>query len=62
MQAIYAMTVHTSQGSTFGHAFVDVGDIRRRERSNLLEMQQLLYVAATRPSQALVLVGAGAAA
>lgn len=62
MQAVYAMTVHTSQGSTFGHAFVDVGDIRRRERSNLLEMQQLLYVAATRPSQALVLVGAGAIA
>lgn len=62
MQAIYAMTVHTSQGSTFGHAFVDVGDIRRRAKSNVLEAQQLLYVAATRPSQALVLVGAGAVA
>lgn len=62
MQAIYAMTVHTSQGSTFGHAFVDIGDIRRRARSNPLECQQLLYVAATRPSQALVLVGAGGVA
>lgn len=62
MQAVYAMTVHTSQGSTFGNTFVDVGDIRRRARSNVLETQQLLYVAATRPSTALVLVGTGEAA
>lgn len=58
VQAIYAMTVHTSQGSTFGHVFVDVPDIRKRGRTNKLEMKQLLYVAATRPSEALILVGA----
>ncbi|MBN8927436.1 MAG: hypothetical protein BGO51_06540 [Rhodospirillales bacterium 69-11] len=57
MQSIYGMTVHTSQGSTFQKAFVDVGDIRRRERDNLLEAQQLFYVAVTRPSEALYLVG-----
>jgi exodeoxyribonuclease-5 len=56
MQNIYAMTVHTSQGSTFGNAFVDVSDIRRRASSNVLETQQLLYVAVTRPTDALVLV------
>jgi exodeoxyribonuclease V len=58
VQSIYAMTVHVSQGSTFRNAFVDVRNIRQRERSNLLEMQQLLYTAATRPSHALVLAGA----
>jgi len=59
LQSIYSMTVHNSQGSTFKNAFVDLPDIRRRVDSNLLEAQQMLYVAATRPSQALVLVGAG---
>lgn len=58
LQNIYAMTVHTSQGSTFRNVFVDVPDIRRRVQSNTLEAQQLFYVAATRPSHALVLVGA----
>ena len=56
-QAIYALTVHNSQGSTFQNAFVDIRDIRRRQRDNLLEFQQLLYVAATRPSQRLILIG-----
>jgi hypothetical protein len=59
VQSIYAMTVHVSQGSTFRNAIMDVRNIRLRERSNLLEMQQLLYTAATRPSHALVLAGAG---
>ncbi|MFH5927130.1 ATP-dependent DNA helicase [Roseomonas xinghualingensis] len=58
LQSIYAMTVHTSQGSTFRNAFVDLPDIRRRADSNILETQQMLYVAATRPTHALVLVGA----
>lgn len=58
LQAIYAMTVHTSQGSTFRNVFMDVPDIRRRVASNLLEAQQLFYVAATRPTHALVLIGA----
>lgn len=56
MQSVYAMTVHCSQGSTFGSVFMDVGDIARRARSNLLECQQMLYVAATRPSTSLILV------
>jgi exodeoxyribonuclease-5 len=57
LQAPYAMTVHTSQGSTFRNVFVDIADIRKRV-DNVLEMQQLLYVAVTRPSHALVLVNA----
>ncbi|MBX9594676.1 MAG: AAA family ATPase [Roseomonas sp.] len=60
LQSIYALTTHNSQGSTFANAFVDVPDIRRRVDTNLLEAQQMFYVAATRPSKALVLVGAGA--
>ena len=35
-----------------------VADMKRRARSNLLEAQQLFYVAATRPSHALILVNA----
>jgi energy-coupling factor transporter ATP-binding protein EcfA2 len=57
LQSIYSLTVHTSQGGTFGSVFVDLPDIRRREQTNLLEAQQMLYVAATRPSQRLVVVG-----
>ncbi|WP_308719041.1 AAA family ATPase [Komagataeibacter xylinus] len=57
LQAVYAMTVHTAQGSTFGRVFVDVGDISRRAATNVLEAQQLLYVAATRPTTAMILTG-----
>lgn len=57
LQSVYALTVHTAQGSTFGSVFLDVADIRRREKTNPLEMQQLLYVGATRPSKTLILVG-----
>ncbi|WP_231289926.1 C-terminal helicase domain-containing protein [Komagataeibacter europaeus] len=57
LQAVYAMTVHTAQGSTFGRVFVDIGDITRRAATNVLETQQLLYVAATRPSTAMILTG-----
>jgi exodeoxyribonuclease-5 len=57
LQSVYAMTTHTSQGSTFKNCFVDIGDIRRRAASNLLETQQLLYVAVTRPTHALILLG-----
>ncbi len=59
LQSIYALTVHNSQGSTFRNTFVDVPDIRRRAESNVLEAQQLLYVTATRPTHALILVGVG---
>ena len=57
LQSIYSMTVHVSQGSTFGTVFVDVPDIRRRERDNLLEMQQLLYTAITRPTHRVIVAG-----
>lgn len=62
LQAVFALTCHNSQGSTFGSVFLDVADIRRRERDNLLETQQLAYVGATRPKTALMLVGVGEAA
>ena len=58
LQSIYALTVHKSQGSTIGSVFVDLPDIRRREDTNLLEAQQMLYVAVTRPSKRLIVVGA----
>ena len=57
LQSIYALTVHKSQGSTIGSVFIDLPDIRRREETNLLEAQQMLYVAATRPSKRLIVVG-----
>ena len=56
LQSIYALTVHKSQGSTIGSVFVDLPDIRRREETNLLEAQQMLYVAVTRPSKRLIVV------
>lgn len=57
LRPVYALTCHSSQGSTFDNVFVDVPDMTKRERFNPLEMQQLLYVAVTRPRFALVLVG-----
>jgi energy-coupling factor transporter ATP-binding protein EcfA2 len=56
LQSIYSLTVHTAQGGTFGSVFLDLPDIRRRERTNLLEAQQMMYVAVTRPSQRLIVV------
>jgi hypothetical protein len=52
----YATTVHSAQGMTIGNAaFVDVDDIaRQRHRDDILLRLQLLYVAATRPREALV--------
>jgi hypothetical protein len=52
----YATTVHSAQGMTIGRAaFVDVHDIaRRRHSDDTLLRLQLLYVAATRPREALV--------
>jgi exodeoxyribonuclease-5 len=53
----YATTVHSAQGMTIANAaFVDVDDIARpRHRDDTLLRLQLLYVAATRPREALVL-------
>lgn len=56
-QAVYARTVHTSQGETHKHTFLDIPDIRRRMHDNPLEMQQLCYVGATRPTTSLILAG-----
>lgn len=58
LQHVYAMTAHTSQGSTFGHCFIDVADIRKKEIQSPRECQQLAYVALTRASQAAVIIGA----
>ncbi len=43
------------------HSFASrsVFDTRQREDSNLLEAQQMLYVAVTRPSKRLIGVGQG---
>lgn len=57
LRPLYALTVHSSQGSTFKHAIVDVEDISRREVSNILECQQMLYVAVTRPTDTVILGG-----
>ena len=47
----YAITVHRSQGSTFGTVFLDVIDIQKQKV--LQEQLKLLYVGATRPANEL---------
>lgn len=56
LSANYAMTVHTSQGSTFRCEFMDTNDILKRQKDNLLEAQQLVYVGLTRPTDMVFLV------
>lgn len=56
-QAVYARTVHTAQGETHTHTFLDIADIGRRARDNPLEAQQLCYVGATRPTTSLIIAG-----
>lgn len=51
----YACTVHKSQGSTYDVAFIDFGDVYRSREMRA----RLMYVAATRPSQFLVMVHNG---
>ena len=48
----HAITVHKSQGSTYGCAIVDVRDIMRNPDGE--ERRRLLYTAVTRPSDRLV--------
>nr|DAW65064.1 MAG TPA: ATP dependent DNA helicase [Caudoviricetes sp.] len=48
----HAITVHKSQGSTYGTAIVDVRDILRNPDGK--ERQRLLYTAVTRPSDRLI--------
>lgn len=57
LRPLYALTVHSSQGSTFKWAVVDVGDIAKREEANMLECQQLFYVALTRATDGVILGG-----
>jgi hypothetical protein len=57
MQAPYCLTVHNSQGSTFHNSFIDIADIRQRQKTDLLECQKLLYTAVTRASTAVMLLG-----
>lgn len=52
----YACTVHKSQGSTYDVAFCDFPDIYRSREMRA----RLLYVAATRPAQFLVMAHSGA--
>lgn len=51
----HACTVHKSQGSTYRQVFVDVGDIGRCTRSDVIV--RLVYVALTRPSTAAIVTG-----
>jgi exodeoxyribonuclease-5 len=58
----YALTVHRSQGSSYVYVFVDVGNFkgnncryRTESGERVLERNQLLYVALTRPSERLII-------
>lgn len=51
---IYAITIHTSQGSTFKNVFVDNNDMNKLRR-NHVERNKLKYVAFTRASHRLVI-------
>lgn len=55
LRPLYALTVHSSQGSTFKWAVVDVRDIAKRQEANMLECQQLFYVAMTRATDGVIL-------
>lgn len=50
----YAITAHKSQGSTYKKAFVCYSDIVANQ--NTIEMQRILYTAATRPSETLYIL------
>jgi exodeoxyribonuclease V len=51
----FASTVHKGQGSTYGHVFVDVGDIGRCTHRDMVA--RLMYVAISRASQCAALTG-----
>lgn len=57
VQAPYALTTHNCQGLTLKNTFLDVPEMRRWVRSNQPEGLRGLYVAATRPTHALICVG-----
>lgn len=56
LRHVPAMTVHSMQGSTVDTVFLDIPDIKRRCKTDLLEAQQLLYVGVTRPRYRLALI------
>ena len=55
LRAIYARTVHKSQGSTFKKVFVDLGDLGKCRQ--VKQLARLLYVAFSRASVQLILTG-----
>lgn len=57
LQSVYALTIHTSQGSTVDNCFMDMQDLRKREMSDPLECLKLAYVGLTRARFAVILVG-----
>ena len=56
-QAVYAFTIHQSQGSTFKRVFLDIQEIRKWMRRSPLEALRGAYVGVTRASHALILAG-----
>jgi exodeoxyribonuclease-5 len=55
LRAPFAITAHKSQGSTYNTVFIDLEDIGRNNKWN--EVARLLYVAVTRASHKVYLVG-----
>ena len=47
LRPAHSSTIHRSQGSTYGHVFIDLGDVGKNRNRN--EVLRLLYVALTRP-------------
>jgi len=55
LRPVYASTIHKAQGSTYETVFVDLSDVARNTKNH--EILRLLYVAASRPTNQLVLTG-----
>jgi hypothetical protein len=58
LQSVYARTIHCSQGMTVKNCFLDIPEMRRWSRVDLLESQRGAYVGLTRPTHAAILCGA----
>ena len=55
LRPVHACTVHKSQGSTYREAFIDVADIGRCTRSDVIA--RLMYVATSRASHSITMMG-----
>jgi exodeoxyribonuclease-5 len=55
LRPTHASTVHKSQGSTYEHVFIDVGDIGRCTRTDIIA--RLMYVGISRAAQTATLTG-----